>query len=435
MNDYKLVKNTEWKHVEINGENKEIPKNWKKVSVSELVLSKGDLKKGPFGSSITKNMFVNNGIKVYEQKNAIKKDFNLGNSYITKEKFKELSGFIVEPGDFIMSCAGTIGELYLLPPEAPTGVINQALIKMKICKEIIHYSYFKFLFSFDNFKKGFSSDGGIIVNFNLDTLRKVECILPILEKQSAIADILSSQESIIQDIESLISKYESRFQYLSEELLSGRLRVKELDGQLILYKNAEDNWKEVEINGEMKQIPMDWNISKVSDIFEVQRGKVLSKDYIQVNRGIYPVYSSATENNGSIGNINSYMFDGEYLTWTTDGVYAGTVFYRKGKFNCTNICGVLKDKTQNSLKGLFYFIKSELPKHVNHIGNSKLMSNTVSDILFIYPETKEQFRVAKLLTQQEDLINQQKEFLTKEKQKFDWLLDNLLSGKYLVQDQ
>lgn len=432
MNNFKIIKNTEWKDVEINGAPMKISLDWSKKNVSDFVISKGDLKKGPFGSSITKSMFVKSGIKVYEQKNAIQKDFNLGKSYVSNSKAEELIGFKVEPGDFIMSCAGTIGELYKLPSNAPIGIINQALIKMKISEQIINHNYFQFLFKFDSFRKGFSSDGGIIINFNLDTLRKVECGLPPLPQQSSITTILSAQESIINDMETLVEKYETRLRYLSEELLSGRLRIKEVEGETIFYKNKE--WKEVEINGEIKEIPLDWEVDKISDIFEVQRGSVLSKDYIKNNIGIYPVYSSATENNGSIGNIKTYMFDGEFLTWTTDGVYAGTVFYRSGRFNCTNICGLLKIKdNEKSIKGISYFVKKELIKHVNHIGNSKLMSNTVSNVELVYASQKELFLISGFMNKKEELIETQKKLLEKEKQKFNFLLNSLLSGNYLVE--
>ena len=65
-------------------------------------------------------MFVaksNQSVKVYEQKNAIQKDFRLGDYYISKEKFEAMQSFIVKPNDIIVSCAGTIGETYLLPLE------------------------------------------------------------------------------------------------------------------------------------------------------------------------------------------------------------------------------------------------------------------------------------------------------------------------------
>ena len=63
----------------------EIPNSWAWVKLGDL----GEYKKGPFGSSLTKSMFVpksENSIKVYEQKNAIQKNFELGDYFITKLK-------------------------------------------------------------------------------------------------------------------------------------------------------------------------------------------------------------------------------------------------------------------------------------------------------------------------------------------------------------
>ena len=109
----------------------EIPKGWEWCRLNDLAL----YRKGPFGSSLTKSMFVaksNQSIKVYEQKNAIQKDYTLGDYYISKEKFETMQSFIVKPNDIIVSCAGTIGETYLLPSDAPIGIINQALMRVTL---------------------------------------------------------------------------------------------------------------------------------------------------------------------------------------------------------------------------------------------------------------------------------------------------------------
>ena len=85
---------------------------------------------------MTKSMFVpkgNNAVKVYEQKNAIQKDATLGEYYITRDYFEsKMTGFEVFPGDVIVSCAGTIGETYILPDGIEQGIINQALMRMQI---------------------------------------------------------------------------------------------------------------------------------------------------------------------------------------------------------------------------------------------------------------------------------------------------------------
>lgn len=141
------------------------------------------------------------------------------------------------------------------------------------------------------------------------------------------------------------------------------------------------------------------NSFKISDICKISRGRVISKDDIINNQGIYPVYSSQTENNGELGKINTYDLDGEYLTWTTDGAYAGKVFYRNGKFSVTNVCGLLDvvDKKVNT-KYLGYMLDVTAKKHVNTgMGNPKLMSNAMGDIRVKIPPLEIQKKIVNIL--------------------------------------
>ncbi|WP_311220333.1 restriction endonuclease subunit S [Escherichia coli] len=121
----------------------------------------------------------------------------------------------------------------------------------------------------------------------------------------------------------------------------------------------------------------------LGEVSALRRGRVMSKGYLTENFGPYPVYSSQTANNGKIGSINTFDFDGEYISWTTDGANAGTVFYRTGKFSITNVCGLitLKNKYPLIYKFLFYWLTIEAKKHVySGMGNPKLMSHQVENI-------------------------------------------------------
>lgn len=138
---------------------------------------------------------------------------------------------------------------------------------------------------------------------------------------------------------------------------------------------------------------------QIQDLCNITRGRVMSKDYIRDNIGEYPVYSSQTENNGELGKISTYDFEGEYLTWTTDGANAGSVFYRNGKFSVTNVCGLLKiinDKI--AIKFLYYILSIEAPKHVNAgMGNPKLMSNVMARIKVAVPPLEVQYKIIHFL--------------------------------------
>ncbi len=121
----------------------------------------------------------------------------------------------------------------------------------------------------------------------------------------------------------------------------------------------------------------------LGDVVTLRRGRVMSKEYLADNFGDYPVYSSQTANNGEIGSINTFDFDGEYISWTTDGANAGTIFYRKGRFSITNVCGLIsiKNEAQLNYKFLFHWLKTEAQKYVySGMGNPKLMSHQVEKI-------------------------------------------------------
>lgn len=143
----------------------------------------------------------------------------------------------------------------------------------------------------------------------------------------------------------------------------------------------------------------DVTYKKISDICDIARGKVISKDYIRENLGDYPVYSSQTENKGELGRISTYMYEGEYLTWTTDGANAGTVFYRNGKFSITNVCGILKIQQENiAIKYLYYVLGFVAPKYVNEgMGNAKLMSNVMANIEVPVPPLNIQLEIVNVM--------------------------------------
>ena len=175
----------------------EVPPSWALIRLDDI----GIYRKGPFGSSLTKSMFVPKGadtVKVYEQKNAIQKDHTLGTYFITRQYYEsKMRSFTVEPGDILVSCAGTIGETYVLPEQIGLGIINQALMRMTIFAPIdLDY----FLLYFDYVLKQTakeSSKGSAIKNIPpFEIFKKLILPLPPLEEQKRIVEKVRELESL-----------------------------------------------------------------------------------------------------------------------------------------------------------------------------------------------------------------------------------------------
>ena len=169
----------------------------------------------------------------------------------------------------------------------------------------------------------------------------------------------------------------------------------ELTAELTARKKQYDFYRDRLLERKTTKV----NFCTVENICEISRGKVISKDFIKENYGEYPVYSSQTENNGVLGWISTFDYDGEYLTWTTDGANAGTVFYRKGRFNITNVCGLLKPKNSEiNIRYLYFALKLVAKKYVvQGMGNPKLMSNVMGKIKIPVPPLDVQNRIVNVL--------------------------------------
>ena len=103
---------------------------------------------GPFGSSLKNECFVSfdkGYCMVYEQKHAIKKTMNVDTRYVDENKYKELRRFTVRGGDIIVSCRGTIGETFIVPENAPIGIMHPSIMKIRFKSSVYNRIFFNYL--------------------------------------------------------------------------------------------------------------------------------------------------------------------------------------------------------------------------------------------------------------------------------------------------
>ena len=170
------------------------------MTLEELTGNKKEnLVRGPFGGSLKKDDFIETGYLVYDQKHAIHNDFNYKKYYISKEKYQKMIRFKVEYGDLIVSCSGTLGKIAEIPKEYKEGIINQALLKIKLDKNIINNKFFMILFRIKYNEKALMriSLGSRISNFpSMKEVRNFDFIVPPLSLQNEFAEFATKIDKL-----------------------------------------------------------------------------------------------------------------------------------------------------------------------------------------------------------------------------------------------
>lgn len=397
----------------------EIPKGWVWVRWGML----GEYKKGPFGSSLTKSMFVpksEDAVKVYEQKNAIHKDYSLGEYYISRGKYEEMKGFTVHPGDIIVSCAGTIGETYLLPQEAPVGIINQALMRAKIhLDSIIPYWLlnFKYILVIENKLKGAGSAIKNIPPFEI--LKAMPVPLPPLAEQKRIVakieELLPKVEEYgkAQDALDKLNKElpEKLKKSILQEAIAGRLVPQDPNDEpaSVLLDKIRKEKEQLVKEGKLKkkdlietpvteeeipfEIPESWEWVRIKVILSLQAGKnVTSADIHSEQNDVfkYPCYGG----NGLRGYVKNYNNEGSYPLIGRQGALCGNVNMAHGQFWATEHAVVTDGWGMTDVKWQsFFLIALNLNKYATATAQPGLAVSNIIEVPIPLPPLAEQKRI------------------------------------------
>ena len=180
-----------------------------------------DFVRGPFGGALKKEIFVESGYAVYEQQHAIYGQW-VFRYFIDKMKFQQMKRFEVHTGDILMSCSGTMGKTSIIPKNHKEGIINQALLKLSVKKNVCN-SYVKLFMDSRWFQEGLmkKTSGGAIQNVaSVSILKDLEIPLHSLSEQSRIVSILDTFEASIANLEAQLKEREKQYEYYRNKLLT-----------------------------------------------------------------------------------------------------------------------------------------------------------------------------------------------------------------------
>ncbi|EOJ2743972.1 restriction endonuclease subunit S [Campylobacter coli] len=294
-----------------------LPQGWKMETLGEILSSdKYSIKRGPFGSALKKSFFVEKGIRIFEQYNPINNDPHWKRYFISHEKFQELEAFKATEGDLLISCSGTLGKIVELPKDTEMGIINQALLKIRLNNIKILNSYFIYYFNSPIMQEKIleSTLGSAIKNIaSVKILKQIEIPLPPLKKQERIVGILDESFAKIDESIKILEQNLLNLDELMQSALQKAFNP--------LKDNAKENYK----------LPQSWEWKSLEEISEnISAGGDKPKNCTESKtaKNQIPVYANGVNNNGLVGYTDKATIIKPSLTISARGTI-GFVCIRK----------------------------------------------------------------------------------------------------------
>ena len=176
---------------------------------------------GPFGSALKKHEYVDDGVPVWGIDNVKPNQFIQERSlFITPAKFAQLRRYSVEPGDILISRAGTVGRMCVAVPTVERSIIGTNLIRLTLNPGAMTPVYFACLYTFCGDRlPGLRASGDDTSYSFLNTTRLKSLVVPLPPRdlQHRFAAIVqsveqqkTSQRAHLAELDTLFASLQSR---------------------------------------------------------------------------------------------------------------------------------------------------------------------------------------------------------------------------------
>ncbi|MDR7664325.1 restriction endonuclease subunit S [Methanosarcina sp. Z-7115] len=208
----------------------DVPEHWEVLRLKSLVT---EAVAGPYGSSLTKEMYTRQGYRVYGQQQVIPDDFTIGDYYISAEQFSQMQRYRVFTGDVLVSVMGTVGRVAVVPENAEPGIINPRLVRYRPDTTRVKSRYLQLAMqgTTSQVQLREAAKGTTMEGLNMQILGKLVLAIPPLNEQDTIlnewhtkSEVLVFTENNVRSEISLLREYRTR---LIADVVTGKLDVRE----------------------------------------------------------------------------------------------------------------------------------------------------------------------------------------------------------------
>jgi len=292
-----------------------------------------------------------------------------------------------------------------------------------IPSDLITKQYLYSLLLFDTEKIFSAKQGGTMFHITKGDMEKRKLSLPPLPEQTRIAEVLSTWDKAISNLQATIEQVELRNKWLMQELLTGKRRLKGFDGE----------WKEVRMKDVFDRVTRK-NTENNTNVVTIsaQRGFVRQTDFFNKN-----IASEITDNYFLVEK-GEFCYNKSYSNGYPWGATKRLNDYEKAVVTTLYICFKIKDLKRSS--GDFFehfFERNSLDRGLTKIAHEGgrahgLLNVTPSDFFDLkitIPSFEEQTAIAQVLQAAANEVQVLRSKLDKLKEQKKGLMQVLLTGK------
>lgn len=203
---------------------------WEVEGFENYIKGEAGIKPEPFGSSLPKDMYVEDGYQVYGQEQVIRETLDIVDYFITGCKYSEMSDFAIREGDILISLVVTISHVLIISHRYLPGVINPCILRFPPNTPYCVPHFLKALLlsqpvrlQLDTFGMG-----GTMPVLSSGIIRKLWVVILGLNEQKRIIQMIACSEAALLSSSIHLTKLRSLKTALMQDLLTGKKHINSL---------------------------------------------------------------------------------------------------------------------------------------------------------------------------------------------------------------
>ena len=268
---------------------RQLPNRWALTTVDAIKSSEPhSCVAGPFGSNISSKYFVETGVPIIRGSNLtddLTRFVPTGFAYVSHDEAKKYRAQHVKAGDLVFTCWGTIGQVGLIPNNGPYPeyIISNKQLKLRPNPNLADSQFLFYYFASPQMVAHIRNRaiGAAVPGINLGILKALEVVLPPLEVQLRIADILSAYDDLIENNTRRIAILEEMARRIYEEWIvrfrfPGHEKVRMVESELGL-------------------VPEGWEVETLADCALITMGQSPSSEHYNTDGTGLPFHQGVTD--------------------------------------------------------------------------------------------------------------------------------------------